>query len=32
MKYQNLSDNENDWLVNMKKVRIPKDTFVIESK
>jgi nitroreductase len=25
-------DNENDWLVNMKKVRIPKDTFVIESK
>ena len=25
-------DAENDWLVNMKKVRIPKDTFVIESK
>ena len=22
-------DNENDWLVNMKKVRIPKETFVI---
>ena len=25
-------DTTNDWLVNMKKVRIPKETFVIESK
>lgn len=25
-------DAANDWLVNMKKVRIPKDKFVIERK
>jgi nitroreductase / dihydropteridine reductase len=25
-------DTTNDWLVNMKKARIPKETFVIESK
>jgi nitroreductase/dihydropteridine reductase len=25
-------DTANDWLVNMKKVRNPKDTFIIENK
>ena len=30
--YVGYGDDENDWLKNMKKVRLPKEEFVIEIK